>query len=62
MLKSIIWTNPKPLKDLEHIKLPPSFQFITDFNEDVLCAIGLTSTYVNITWIELKEVNEGFSF
>ena len=60
MLKKIIWSKKVLLKELENIKLPFSFSFITEFNENELYAIGLTSTFKDISWNELKMVNEGF--
>lgn len=61
-MKTLMWSTPIPYNQLENVKLPFSFSFVTDFVDDVLCVVGLTSTNVSISWDELKMVNEGFSF
>lgn len=60
-MKSLMWNKPVPLTELENVKLPQSFSFITDYVDSILCAVGITSTHLSITWNELKMVNEGFN-
>ncbi len=60
MLKQIIFKNKVKYEDLLKVTLPFSFQFIYEHQGGILYAIGLTSTYKDITWNELKMVAEGF--
>ena len=56
-----MWQKAQPLNKFENVKLPPTFEFITDYVDGVMCAVGITSTHLGITWHELNMVNEGFS-
>ncbi len=57
-----MWNQAVPLSQVDHIKLPRSFFFVIDVKDDVLCAVGLGSSFVGCTIAELRMVNEGFSF
>jgi len=61
-MKSLIWPQKILFKDVENIKLPPSFMFITQYEKDVLFAVGMASLQIGIEWDDLKKVNKEYGF